>query len=357
VNHVRQCMQDAVGQGVFPGAVLLVAENDHMVLLEAFGQARLYPSERPMRVDTVFDLASLTKPLATTLSAMILVQNGAIELDQKLAEVISDFTPTEKRNITIRELLSHASGLPAYRPFYEELRDLGRTQAKRALRQKLLDEPLAYEPGGTCLYSDLGFMILEWAIEVASGRKLNEFTSEEVYTPFGLHSLFFNALPRRKKAPYAATEDCPWRGKILEGEVHDDNAYVVGGVAGHAGLFGTAQSVYRLLLVLLHTYRGTLRDGIFSPETVEAFFTRQYPSHTWALGFDTPSPSDSSSGRHFSERSVGHLGFTGTSFWMDLDKQVVVVLLTNRVHPGRNNDRIKRFRPLLHDTVMKTLQA
>lgn len=355
MNRVRRFMQDGIDDAVFPGAVLLVAKRSEILFLEAFGHARLWPTRKAMTEDTVFDLASLTKPLATTLSIMVLIEAGQIRLDQPLGDLIAAFSKTEKRDITVSQLLSHASGLPAYHPYYETLRALDLRQIKTTLHEYLLRQPLVHPPGAACLYSDLGFMILQWIIETTTGRRLDDFTSRAVYGPLGMDGLFFNPLPYRKDASYAATEDCPWRGKVLEGAVHDDNAYTMGGVAGHAGLFGAAQSVYALLRQLLNAYHGLPGKDLFHPDTVKTFFKRQLPTASWALGFDTPSRPDSSSGAYFSDRSVGHLGFTGTSFWMDLDRQIIVVLLTNRIHPDRNNNRIKAFRPQLHDTVMKSL--
>jgi CubicO group peptidase (beta-lactamase class C family) len=165
-----------------------------------------------------------------------------------------------------------------------------------------------------------------------------------------------NNRPRYPAEQYAATEDCPWRGRVLRGVVHDDNAYALGGYSGHAGLFGTVLDCYAVVNLLREHYRG-LREDYLKASTVRAFFTRQdiVIGSTWALGWDTPSKTGSSAGRYFSQKSVGHLGFTGTSLWMDLEKDVIVILLTNRVHPARANEEIKAFRPQLHDAIMKAL--
>ncbi len=354
MKAVRQLMEEGVEKGIFPGGVLLVAARDQVVFFEAFGRARLAP-ERPMTTDTVFDLASLTKPLATAVCMMVLVQQGKAGLDQTLGRFIPDFSATDKKAITVRQLLCHTSGMPDYRPYHDALRKRPLCERKDQVRKLLVDEALVHEPGEVCLYSDLGFMILEWLIEVGSQTPLDRFVHESVYAPLKLGDLFFvplDSAKHRDRHLYAATEDCPWRGKILEGEVHDDNAYTMGGVAGHAGLFGTATDVYGLLRELLNVYLGRPNTGIFHKDTVHTFFQRQADTGSWALGFDTPTRPDSSSGRYFSDQSVGHLGFTGTSFWMDLEKAVVVVLLTNRIHPTRENEKIRAFRPVLHDAVM-----
>ena len=357
MKAARDLMQRGVQNSVFPGGVLLVAKEGRVVFFEAFGLARLTP-ERPMTTGTIFDLASLTKPLATSVALMLLVQQARLNLDQVLGSAIADFSGTNKQYITIRQLLSHTSGLPDYRPYYKELVELPPSERKGSLRALLLSEKLIHEPGQACLYSDVGFMILDWVVEVTAQKPLNYFAEESVYGPLGLKHLFFIPLgvaEGRDDQPYAATEDCPWRGKILDGEVHDDNAYALGGVAGHAGLFGTAQDVYGLLKELLNVYEGKPNNGLFRRNVVQTFLERQTDSGSWALGFDTPTRPDSSSGQYFSDQSVGHLGFTGTSCWVDLLKGVIVILLTNRIHPNRENERIKAFRPLLHDTVMDSI--
>lgn len=357
MKSVHDFMQGGVTSGVFPGGVLLVAGKDRVEFLEAFGLARLSP-ERPVTTGTVFDLASLTKPLATTVALMLLIQDERLDLDQALGSVIPDFSDTDKSEITVRQLLSHTSGLPDYRSYYKELVGIPLSERKGSLRTLLLSEQLIHEPGQVCLYSDLDFMILQWLVEVTAKKPLDRFVEESVYGPLGIKNLFFIPLgvaKARDDQPYAATEKCPWRKKVLVGEVHDDNAYAQGGVAGHAGLFGTAQDVYGLLRELLNVYEGKPNSGLFRRDLVQAFFQRQSGEGSSALGFDTPSRPDSSSGRSFSDQSVGHLGFTGTSFWVDLVKGVIVVLLTNRIHPDRENERIKSFRPLLHDIVMDSI--
>jgi CubicO group peptidase (beta-lactamase class C family) len=350
-------MQRGVTDGVFPGGVLVAAHQGRVLFSEAFGLARITP-ERPVTVNTVFDLASLTKPLATTLAIMLLVQETKLDLDQQLASTIPFFMGTDKQHVTVRQLLSHTSGLPDYRPYYEELLRLEPSERKDTLRSLLLAEPLIHEPGKTSLYSDLDFMLLEWLVELVTETPLDRFVQESVYAPLGLEHLFFVRLfdGRNKNGlSYAATEDCPWRKEILDGKVHDDNAYVVGGVGGHAGLFATAIDVHILLQELLNTWNGAVNSRLLKEDVVRTFLERQSDAGSWALGFDTPTRPDSSSGKYFSDQSVGHLGFTGTSFWMDLEKEVIVVLFTNRIHPTRDNERIKDFRPLLHDAVMEAI--
>lgn len=356
MNTTEHLMRRAVSEGIFPGAVLLVSNETDQVIFDAYGVARIDP-ERRMTRETVFDLASLTKPLATTLGAMILVQRGELSLDQEIGTIVPAFNGTDKERVTIKQLLAHNSGLPDYRPYYKRLMTFPPERRKEGLEEMLLPERLIATPGTQTVYSDIGFMILGWVMEVVSTMPLNLFIEETIYHPLGLQNLFFLPLDSEKPRPhidFAVTEECQWRKKVLEGEVHDDNAYAIGGVAGHTGLFGTAQDIHRLLVELLNTYHGRPNSGLFHPETLRTFFQRQ-PSGR-ALGFDTPTQPGSSSGRHFSERSVGHLGYTGTSFWIDLERSIIVILLTNRVHPTRDNDKIKTFRPIIHDAVMEELE-
>lgn len=352
-------MKQAVQDDVFPGGVLLVSKESDVLFFEAYGQANI-ETKQPVKKETVFDLASLTKPLATTLAIMKLIQQSKLKLEKTLGSILPEFEPTEKKDITVRQLLSHSSGLPDHKPYYERLRDLPFDNRRSALRDCLIKEPLISSIGQRTLYSDIGFMILSWVVENISGKRLDHFVSEEVYELLGIdwaNELFFVdlSLPP-KKAEFAATELCPWRKVLLNGVVHDDNAYAAGGIEGHAGLFGTASAIRDLLFELLAVYHGQFDKHVFSKELLHTFFQRQGDSDM-ALGFDTPSAKDSSCGSYFSEKSVGHLGFTGVSFWIDLERSIVVILLTNRVHPSRSNEKIKEFRPVIHNAIMQSIMA
>lgn len=359
MEQVEKVMIQAVRDNIFPGGVLLVSVKGSVLFNSAFGSANIISDEK-MSTDTVFDLASLTKPLATALAVMKLVQKGELETDGKLGSILPQCRNTDKEMIGIRNLLCHNSGFPDYRPYYLTIKEIPHNNRQDALRDMLVKEPLLSKPGERTLYSDLGFMMLRWVVETVSGERLDRFLMEEIYRPLCLDSLFFVDLNSKDpggktgKMIFAATEICPWRNRLLEGVVHDDNAYAVGGIEGHAGLFGTALDVNSLLTGLLFTFHGISEDGLFNKGLLRTFFNRQEGTD-WALGFDTPSLNGSSCGRYFSPKSVGHLGFTGTSFWMDLDKSITIILLTNRIHPSRNNIKIKEFRPLLHDAVMRSL--
>jgi serine-type D-Ala-D-Ala carboxypeptidase len=354
MKSVDNLMRQAVAAEIFPGGVLLVSKKGQVVFFNAYGLANL-SSRAPVTTETIFDLASLTKPLATTLAMARLVQQDEIQLAQPLGQLLPDFEPTDKAKVKLEHLLYHNSGLPAYRPYYKTLIAMAGSLRRSALRSLLVREPLIHPIGKTILYSDLGFMILAWVIERTAQRRLDHFVGDEIYQPLGLNHLFFIANNRPgTRGPFAATEKCPWRGKVLEGQVHDDNAYAVGGIEGHAGLFGTATDIHRLLTELLFAYHGQKNAGLFNKNLLHQFFKR-LPGTDKALGFDTPSMTGASCGTVFSQNSVGHLGYTGTSFWMDLERSVVVILLTNRVHPTRDNEQIKKFRPKLHDTVMEAV--
>ncbi|MBW2708145.1 MAG: beta-lactamase family protein [Deltaproteobacteria bacterium] len=355
---IRNLLEKGAEEGVYPGAVLLVAQKNEIVFFEQTGNRARLPETLPMEKDTPFDLASLTKPLATTLSIMKLFDQGTVHPDQTLGDLLRMPVPPDKAAITLRCLLTHCAGFLDWAPFYLELSDEKPKERKTFLRDKLLKIPLKYATGKQTVYSDPGFMILEWVIEKNAGVSLPRFLNEHFLAPLSLEkALFFGTTnPQRNKIEFAATEDCPWRKRILQGEVHDENACALGGYSGHAGIFGTADGVYRLANLLKDHFHG-LRDDYLQPETVRTFFEKQHlvPSSTWALGWDTPSPVGSSAGRYFSSNSVGHLGFTGTSLWMDLHHDVTVVLLTNRIHPLRQNTAIKTFRPKLHNLVMEQL--
>jgi CubicO group peptidase (beta-lactamase class C family) len=355
MEPVDQLMRAAVRQGIFPGAVLLVMRADTVIFRQAYGYADLF-SGQTMVQDTFFDLASLTKPLATSLAAMTLVRQGRLDLDTPCAKTCPELSGTAKAAITPRHLLTHRSGLPPWRPYFMQLRELPHQARQTALRGCLVNEPLASEPGKISVYSDLGFMLLHWMVERLSGEPMDAFIMHNIYQPLGIDDLFFNDLRSVATIPrnYAATQLCPWRNRLMIGAVDDDNAWVAGGIAGHAGLFGSADAVGRLLAALLAADQGSDDRRVFDPDLVRLFLHAD-PQERWALGFDTPAEHGSSAGRFFPRYSFGHLGFTGTSFWVDRRRGIIIVLLTNRVHPWRYNSGIRSFRPRLHDAVMATV--
>jgi serine-type D-Ala-D-Ala carboxypeptidase len=356
---ISQLMESGVKESVFPGAVLLAARGDEILFHQAFGYAALFPEKQLLQKETIFDLASLTKPLATTLGILILTQRGRLSLDQSLESHIPALYFPDKKKITLRHLLAHSAGFPAYQPYFAELSRYS-GNPKTLLREWVIKEPLISPPGSQTLYSDLGFMVLEWIFEATIGEGLDTWIQRNIYQPLDLTRIRFRPItPSGVSEPrsYAATENCPWRKKILRGEVHDENAYAVGGVSGQAGLFGTALEIFLLLRALKKAYDQPNKESLFDGALVRTFWEKQdLPAGTTrTLGFDTPAETDSSAGRFLSRKSVGHLGFTGTSFWLDLEKDFLVILLTNRIHPTRANEKIKSFRPLIHDLVYQEL--
>jgi CubicO group peptidase (beta-lactamase class C family) len=356
-DHIRRFLEKGVRDGVYPGAVLLVAQGGEIVFLHEVGCRSLIPHTAPMKRDTIFDLASLTKPLATTLGLMKCVDEGKIDLDQPLMTLLPNGLPIDKGRLTPRLILTHSAGFADWKPFYLELVRFKLDKRKELLRKWIMEAPLVYQPGKETLYSDLGFMILEWVVERSARMPLHLFLDRHFYAPLSIKKMFLSNSEspiQLKEDQFAATEACSWRKKVIRGSVHDENAYALGGYSGHAGLFGTAEEAHVLVDFLRKHFFGE-RDDYLNPETVRTFFTRQdlVDGSTWALGWDSPSLLDSSSGKYFSAETVGHLGYTGTSVWMDLKQDVIVIFLTNRIHPNRKDEKIRAFRPVLHDMVME----
>ena len=373
-TRVEQELDAAVGRGVFPGAVLLVREGTRVFYQRAVGWRQVEPERAPMEESTIFDLSSLTKPLATTTAIMLLVRDGKLQLDDRVTRFLHNFGVHGKTHVTLRHLLSHAAGLPAWRPYFKEMlaiekrgekvNFLGSTAAKEYVYNQISREKPEAAPGTAAVYSDLGFMLLGALIEMASGASLDRFCHERIVRPLGLRATSFIDLGlvrarriRPDTTQIAATERCAWRKRVLCGEVHDDNAYAMGGVAGHAGLFASARDVDTIVSRLKACWAG--QDDFLPQAIVRQFWSRDNPAigSTWGLGWDTPSPQHSSAGTRFSPNTVGHLGFTGTSIWIDLERDRHVILLSNRVHPSRDNNLIKEFRPLLHDVVNQALDG
>lgn len=356
---VLRRLAQGVDEGCFPGAVLAVGYQGHLVFEAAVGHAMLTPMVRRMSLETIFDLASLTKAIATTTAVMCLVDTGQLRLDAPINTYIPALGQVAEVYPTLRQLLIHASGLPAWRPYYRCIDPAWPLiKRRRLVFEAVRRESLVSPPGTTTQYSDAGFILLGELIECVTGTSLEAFCTRQIFQPLGIQGMGFRNLaqPRPAGVEYASTENCPWRGRVLDGEVHDENAWIMGGVAGHAGLFATAQQVWRFAQSLLEAWAG--RPWLVSTATLHAFTQPQGipPGSTWALGWDTPTPGQSSSGRYLSPTAIGHLGFTGTSLWIDLAQRVVVILLSNRVHPSRQREGLRAFRPAIHDAVMQALR-
>ena len=368
-QHIAVALQSAVDEGVFPGAQLAVRLRGELQCLLVAGRLSSQPPGPPVQVSTIYDLASLTKPLVTVTSLLLLTQRGKISLDDSLQQTFAELEGTPIGQATVRDLLAHRSGLPGWRPLYERLaaRGLlpggagGDQSAKSAMVELIRDEPLIYERRERSLYSDLGFILLGLVVERLSGMALDRWFAEAIARPMGADPLLFcpvtgNGQSSIDVARIAPTEWDERRQRLLRGEVHDENAGAMGGVVGHAGLFGTVESVLAVSGAWLNAYHG--KESMLDGALVRQFTMRQESAFqsSWALGWDTPSAS-SSAGSCFSEESFGHLGYTGTSLWVDPLCELEVVLLSNRVHPSRKNEKIKIFRPLIHDLVYREFVA
>jgi CubicO group peptidase (beta-lactamase class C family) len=384
--RVSKAIDKAIEKAEVPGAVVYARMPKHGEVIEHFsrhGMAVVRPERIPMARDTIFDLASLTKPIATTTATMLLVDEGAIGLDDPVSKVLPTFSERDKDGVTFRHLLSHCSGLKKsgpgrtklsvyegyHNPLLEKERKtgerlIGTPAAREWVIDRVLRSGLMHQPGEAAVYGDLDMIVLGAAIEAVSHQRLDDFCQERIFAPLGMKDTFFvrlgddePGLPPATRRRVAATENCAWRDRVLWGEVHDPNASVMGGVVGHAGLFSTVDDVMAFATTLLDVWHG--RSDVWPQAQLREFTRRQdlQPDSDWALGWDTPTEGASSSGRHFSKQSIGHLGFTGTSLWIDLEKEAVIVLLTNRWHRLRSIDprAVSRFdlRPTVHDLIME----
>jgi CubicO group peptidase (beta-lactamase class C family) len=366
---IQAAMDQAVQDGVFPGAVLAVRLRGSLRCLVPTGRLCSNPAGALVQTSTVYDLASLTKPLVTVTSLLLLVQGGKLLISDSIQKYLSELNGAPIGQATVRDLLTHSAGLPGWRPLYERLeaKGIAKDQGKLSLTQQTVlqfirDEPLIYERGARSLYSDLGFILLGLAIERITGISLDWHYQKTVAGPLEAKPLLFAPVAAADsetsteclvhRSRIAPTEWDDWRGRLLQGEVHDENAAAMRGIAGHAGLFGTAESVLAITGAWLRAHRG--QPSMLNGELVREFtrLRTDVPQSSWALGWDTPS-TPSSSGEYFSPESFGHLGYTGTSVWIDPQRELEVVLLSNRVNPSRKNDLIRVFRPRIHDLVFQ----
>ena len=340
-------LEAGIKQRAFPGASVAITCQGKLIALKAFGHFTYEIDSPEVSVETVFDLASVTKAIATTSSCMLLFEQGLLDLKQPLVEVLQQFSGSDPRRnrITFEMLLAHSSGLPAYVRLFETARD------KEQLLRQAFAVPLASVPGSHAAYSDIGFILLGEAIERLMGEPLDQYCQREVFGQLGLAYLRFKPPDDWKPKIPPTEQQQPLRPYIIQGEVNDENAFVMGGVAAHAGCFGTALDLASFAECMLRT-----GDPLFKGHTVE-LFTRvktSPPGSSRALGWDTPS-APSQSGRYLSRKSFGHLGYTGTSLWIDPERQLSVTLLTNRTWPDRGSQTIKSIRPAFHDAVVEAL--
>ena len=339
-------LSQAIADHAFPGAAVAVVSEGKLVALRGVGRFTYEADSPSVTAETIFDLASVSKVVGTTTMAMLLYQHGHLDLDVPVAGIIPEFAKGDRRRqeVTIRMLLAHSSGLPAYIQLYRQ------AHTRDELLQAALAVPLAADPDARTEYSDIGFIILGAALERIADEPLDRFCQHEVFGPLGMHHTTYCPPPHLRANIPPTQDDREFRGRIIQGEVQDENASVMGGVAGHAGIFSNAADLAAFAHCMLQGGRPILR-----PDTVE-LFTRRHAGSSRALGWDTPSP-PSQSGKYFSPRSFGHLGYTGTSLWIDPERQVAVALLTNRTWPDKKSQLIKQVRPRFHDAVIEALEG
>ncbi|MGA2845081.1 MAG: serine hydrolase, partial [Candidatus Acidiferrales bacterium] len=348
-------MDRAIADGAIPGGVLAVGFRDQLIV-RPFGKLTRDAKSPAVTASTLYDMASLTKVIVTTTSVMMLMQQKRLDLDTAVSRYLPEWTtaaksdpdPAWRARVTIRNLLLHDSGLPAHRDFYKD------AKGHDAVLARVLAEPLVHQPGTQVEYSDLGFIMLGEIVQRLTGVTLDEYAKQHILAPLGMDASLFNP-PRKFWPTIAPTEnDLDFRKRLMQGEVHDENAWAMGGVSGHAGLFSTAGDTAIFAQMILN-------GGIYAHHrllaraTLQEFTARQaIGDAARTLGWDVVTQ-PSSSGHYFSPGSFGHTGFTGTSLWIDPERGLFVVLLTNRVNPTRANEQIRQLRPAVHDAILQSL--
>ncbi|MGA3083016.1 MAG: serine hydrolase domain-containing protein [Terracidiphilus sp.] len=347
---VYRVLGEAIQARAFPGCAFGVLARGQILLRDALGRFTYDEDAPTVTPDTVYDIASITKVASTTAAAMLLHQRGLLDLETPLGDLLPDFlagrAPGDPaRQVKLRHLLAHNSGLPGYVEFF-------RTAATpEALLKACLALHLEVEPGLRAEYSDPGFILLGKALEALTRESLATWAPREIFQPLGLTATCFSPPPAARASIPPTEEDTTFRHRRIQGVVQDENASLLGGAAGHAGLFSNVPDLLRFAREILDAAGNASNSRLFSAAAVELFAQRQGPlGSSRALGWDTPSE-PSSSGRHFSPHSIGHLGFSGCSLWIDLDAAIAVVLLTNRTWPGRQSQLIRAVRPAFHDAV------
>jgi CubicO group peptidase (beta-lactamase class C family) len=356
-SAAERVLREAIEAQAFPGCAYGVFAEGKVMLEGAAGRFTFDPKDPTVTPDTVYDIASVTKVAATTAAAMLLHQRSLFDVEMPLGELLPGFVigrepGSDARQVKLRHLLAHNSGLPGY----VELFKTHTTPA--SLLRACLELPIQSPPGTRAEYSDPGFILLGKAIEVVIGEPLPQWTHREIFHPLGMTSTAFHPRLSARPSIPPTEEDSTLRHRVIQGEVQDENAYVLNGAAGHAGLFSSVPDLLGFASEILSAVEapGSSHPArLFQPATVNFFAERQEPEgSSRALGWDTPSES-SSAGRHFSPRSIGHLGYSGCSLWIDLAAGLAVVLLTNRTWPDRSNQLIREVRPAFHDAIREAL--
>jgi CubicO group peptidase (beta-lactamase class C family) len=345
-NYVKTGLQNQV----FPGCGIgIFNKGQKYSFVDGYVS---HKKNKKINQNTLFDLASLSKPLATALACFVLIKDGKFNLETTLELLLGCSVPDDKKNITLSQVLSHSAGFTDHCKFYKKLEKQPSYLRKNILLQDILQMPLSNPPGTKVIYSDIGFILLFLIIEHQSEESLDNFVYNRVFAPMDIQDICY--VPKQKGyTDFASTENCMWRKKELNGDVHDQNTYILDGVSGQSGLFGSVDSVLSLVVFIKDIIQNKKTHPYLDTSLLKDAVTRRVlPRSTcWGLGFDTPSQPGSSAGQFISENSCGHLGFTGTSFWIDFDRDIVAVLLTNRINPTVDNLKIRDFRPLFHDLV------
>lgn len=348
-SRVFELLQHAIAERAFPAASLAVTHRGKLIVLKSVGRFSYEANSPQVTTGSIFDLASVSKVVATTSMAMILYERGLLDLEAPIAAIIPEFgdaSDSRKAEVTVRMLLAHSSGLPAYEKLFLRVKN------REGLIAAAFTAPLTADPGTRAEYSDIGFIILGAALERIADEPLDRFCQREVFGPLGMGRTTFNPPATWRASIVPTADDRAFRRRVIQGEVQDENASVLGGVAGHAGVFSTAQDIAIFAHAMLKGGAPMVRREAL------AQFTRRESSPAGtsrALGWDTPSTS-SQSGGYFSSYSFGHLGYTGTSLWIDPERQLSVTFLTNRTWPDCKNEAIKQVRPLVHDAIIEALE-
>ena len=346
IPRVDSIITAAIADGATPGATIAIARRGRLVMLKGYGRADWAAGAPAANDSTMYDMASLTKVVSATTAAMILEEEGRLDLDRTVASYLPEYDVPDKRTITVRMLLTHTSGIQSFHPLWKE------AKGREAYFAGIIKQPLNHPPGTRALYTDWNMVLLQFIVERLTGQTLDVFVESRIFGPLGMRDTRYNP-PASLKPRVAPTETEDFRGGQVWGEVHDETAWVLGGVSGNAGLFSSARDLAVFMQMLLNG--GTYGDArIIRPTTASRWTARQRSDASRALGWDTPSP-NSSAGRYFSARSFGHTGFTGTSVWADPEKELLVVLLTNRVNPTRNNQKIGPLRRAVADAVQQSI--
>ncbi len=342
-------LESYVNEKAFPGAALIVGYQGAIVLDAAAGRLDYSETSATVTDETIYDLASLSKAVGTTSAAMILVQSGRLLLDAPVNVYLPEFKGPDKDKVRVRDLLTHTSGLPGFLQLYKEVRGYG------AFLNRVFAVPLEYPPGTKSVYSDLGMMLMGEIVARASAQPLDRFLQQKLFEPLGMNSTFYNP-PKSLLSRIAPTENDPWRKRVVRGEVHDENAFAMGGVAGHAGLFSCARDLAVFAQMMLNNGLYDHRR-YFNPGIVQRFTESQEAAGAArALGWAKPSENNWT-GSVFSPAAYGHTGFTGTSMWIDPGRKMFIILLSNRVHPTRENLKIDDARKVISESIVKAIKA